>query len=62
MNASSCTSRTAITGQAASWTIWSISSSAFVVPSWTTTKATSGRSVAVIRATSGSEDSRAMTS
>ena len=46
---------TAITGHAASCTIRSISCKALAVPSCTITKATSGRSAAVMRATSGRE-------
>jgi hypothetical protein len=49
-------------GHAASCTMRSISCKALVDASCTITKATSGRSAAVIRATSRRDDTRAMTS
>src|SRR5262245_25148135 len=51
-----------MTGQAASWTILSIKSRAWVVSSLTITSATSGCSFAVRRPTSASDDSLAITS
>jgi hypothetical protein len=62
MNARSWTCRIAMTGHLASWTIRSMIAKAWLVPSLTMARATSGRSVAISRATSVSDDSLAMTS
>ena len=45
-----------MTGHLASWTIRSMMAKAWLVPSLTMTRATSGRSIAVRRATSVSDD------